>query len=66
MLVERISDRVRLQCGSCGAHAVLKDEDYRHLVEREGGQMRCEVCGYHVAFEPTEPSYREREMVVSS
>ena len=63
--MDRISDGVRVQCGSCGAHAVIGVEDYGELVEHGDGHMRCEVCGYHVAFTPTEPPARERETVVS-
>ena len=43
----------------------MRDEDYRELVEHEHGHMRCEVCGYNVAFAPTEPPARERGTVVS-
>jgi hypothetical protein len=65
MLMERIGTGVRVQCGSCGAHAVMGVEDYADLVEHEDGHMRCEVCGYHVLFSPTEPAGRERDRVVS-
>ena len=63
--MERIVDGMRVQCGSCGAHAVMRVEDYRDLVEHEDGHMRCEVCGYHVAFSPTETTARQSEAVVS-
>jgi hypothetical protein len=65
MLMERIDDRVRVQCGSCAAHAVMRVEDYSELVEHEGGHMRCEVCGHHAAFSPTETAARQREAVMS-
>jgi hypothetical protein len=53
MLVDRIRDRTRLQCASCGAHALLKAEDYAELRAHGDGWMRCEVCGVHGRFEPT-------------
>ncbi len=65
MLDGRISDRLRLQCGSCGAHALMRHEDYVELVEHQDEHMRCEVCGYHAVFAPTEPVGRERRVVVS-
>ncbi len=65
MLVERISNRVRVQCSSCGAHALMHDEDYRELVEHDDGHMRCEVCAYNVAFTRTEPADRALQTVVS-
>jgi hypothetical protein len=55
MLVDRISDRTRVQCASCGAHALLKPEDYAELKAHGDGWMRCEVCGVHGRFEPTRP-----------
>ncbi len=57
MLVDdRISDRTRLQCASCGAHALVKPEDYAELRAHTGDWMRCEVCGVHGRFEPTRPA----------
>jgi hypothetical protein len=65
MLEQGISGRVRLECVSCGAHALLHDEDHRHLAELEDGHMRCEVCGHYTAFEPTEPHDRELSVVTA-
>jgi hypothetical protein len=53
MLDDRIRDRTRLQCASCGAHALLKPEDYAELKAHGDGWMRCEVCGVLGRFEPT-------------
>ncbi len=65
MLGQGISGRVRLECASCGAHALLQDEDHTHLIEHEDGHMRCEVCGHYAAFEPTEPHVRELPVVAA-
>ena len=47
MLVDdRIRERTRLQCASCGAHALVKPEDYAELRAHVGDWMRCEVCGH--------------------
>jgi hypothetical protein len=52
MLEDGFSDRTRLECASCGAHALVKPEDYAEL-RAHGDWMRCEVCGVHGRFEPT-------------
>ncbi len=62
MLMQEIGGGVRLECASCGAHALMHHGDHRHLVEDEDGHMRCEVCGHYTAFVPTEP--RDRGLAV--
>jgi hypothetical protein len=64
-MLERISGGVRLECASCGAHAVMLDEDHRDLVEHARGHMRCEVCGHYAAFVPTESHDRDTRAVVA-
>jgi hypothetical protein len=64
-MLEAISGRVRLECASCGAHALMLDEDHRDLVEHESGRMRCEVCGHYAAFVPTESQDRDLRAVVA-
>ncbi len=53
MLVDGIENRTRLECVGCGAHALLRPEDYEELKAQYDGWMRCEVCGVHSRFEPT-------------
>jgi hypothetical protein len=54
MLLDRGTEVVRLQCESCGAHALMKSVDYSELVDHADAQMRCEVCGEWAAFEPAD------------
>lgn len=60
MLMDRGTETVRLQCGSCGAHALMQSVDYSELLDHADGHMRCEVCGVWAQFEPTAPPKRER------
>jgi hypothetical protein len=53
LIDDQISERTRLQCASCGAHALVKPEDYAELRAQSDNWMRCEVCGVHGRFEPT-------------
>jgi hypothetical protein len=53
MLIEGLENRTRVQCAGCGAHALLRPEDYDELKTDHDGWMRCEVCGIHGRFEPT-------------
>jgi hypothetical protein len=59
MLADRLDGRTRLQCKSCGAHALVDDEDYKHLLASREGLMRCEVCGSRAHFNPTAPRQPE-------
>jgi hypothetical protein len=58
MLMERAKGRTRLQCTRCGAHALLREADYRELVTHSDAFMRCEVCGSRGRFVPTAPGPR--------
>jgi hypothetical protein len=59
MLVDRVIDRTRVQCASCGAHAVLSGDDYKELLAHSDGYMRCEVCGVTCPFDRTAPATRD-------
>jgi hypothetical protein len=59
MLVDRVTDRTRVQCASCGAHAVLSGDDYKELLAHSDGYMRCEVCGVTGPFDRTAPATRD-------
>jgi hypothetical protein len=52
MLIDRVTDRTRLECASCGAHALMSAEDHRELVANSDGFMRCDVCGAYGLFAP--------------
>ncbi|MBA2630839.1 MAG: hypothetical protein H0U84_07445 [Thermoleophilaceae bacterium] len=54
MLGDRVGQGTRLECEECGAHAVLRDEDYRTLLAYGDGRLRCEVCGVYGPFGPAE------------
>jgi hypothetical protein len=60
MLVDRVTGRARLQCASCGAHALVEEEDYRELLANCDGVMRCEVCGVRAPFMSMPPPDAER------
>jgi len=51
-MLDRGTETVRLQCGSCGAHALMTSVDYSELVDHADAHMRCEVCGVWARFEP--------------
>ena len=59
MLMDRGTDQVRVQCGSCGAHALMKSADYSELLDHADAQMRCEVCGESAEFRPMRVPSRE-------
>ena len=65
MLVDRGTDTVRLQCGSCGAHALMTSVDYSELIDHSDAHMRCEVCGVWATFQPTRPPDRERRALTA-
>ena len=59
MLADRGTDEVRVQCASCGAHALMKSVDYSELLDHADAQMRCEVCGEWAEFRPIRVPGRE-------
>lgn len=63
VLKDRSRTTTRLQCGSCGAHALVGTDDYRELMEHGSSSLRCEVCGAQGRLTPTpgaEAAPRER------
>jgi hypothetical protein len=58
MLADRGTDKVRLRCEGCGAHALMNSVDYADFLEHDA-QMRCEVCGEWAEFRPISVPGRE-------
>ena len=65
MLADRGTQTVRLQCGSCGAHALMASVDYSEFLDHVDAHMRCEVCGVWAEFLPTAPPDRGRRVLTA-
>ncbi|HEU0023403.1 MAG TPA: hypothetical protein VFQ12_02150 [Thermoleophilaceae bacterium] len=43
----------------------MRGEDYKELLARSDGYMRCEVCGVTGPFDRTAPATRDRPTLIA-